>query len=59
VSKKWNVKADAFEELATALKTSQGDDLVNQYMEQVKKFLNEKHPSALEKVLNFFIAYIG
>lgn len=58
VSKKWNTKAEAFEELATELKTSEGSDLLYQYMESVKKFLLEKHPSSLEKVLLFFTEFI-
>lgn len=60
VSKKWNERASAYEELSEILKkvTSSKDPVFYDHKEGFIKYLADNNPGALEKAVNCYIEYV-
>lgn len=60
VSKKWNERAGAYEELCETIKQVKNskDPLFGDHAESFKKYLSDSNPGALEKAVDLFIQYV-
>lgn len=60
VSKKWNERASAYEELSEAIKyiSDSKDPLFYDHSESFKKYLSDSNPGALEKAVDLCIEYV-
>lgn len=60
VSKKWNDRASAYEELSEEIKKvkSAKDPLFSEHSEGFKKYLADNNPGALEKAVDCYIEFV-
>lgn len=60
VSKKWNERAEAYEELSEAIKyiSDSKDPLFYDHSDGFKKYLSDSNPGALEKAVDLCIEYV-
>lgn len=58
VSKNWQIRAKAFEELTTVFKTEGSQDAFRDHCGNWKKYLADSNPGALEKCLDALNAFI-
>lgn len=60
ISKKWNERASAYEELADLLKTKDSKDpIFYDHCDGFKKYLADNNPGALEKAVSWYIEYVN